>query len=154
LILVLDVKNVSTDTTLYPDDPAFSRAFDPNQPPPYTRLQIGPDFYYGPIAWPLEPEIKDAYLNGFRPSVEPLGPGQERKVVVPVAPHGMVTAGKESAVQALDSDRVKKQDPTLLWRVQLRRGFVRATTDDGREVDVSATAVIGVEFKADQITPR
>ena len=154
LILTLNVKNVSTNTTLHPDDPAFSRALQPNQPAPYTALQIGRDYYYGPFVWPPEPDIKDAYLKGFRPSDEPLRPGEERDVSIPVAPRGLATAGRESAVQALESDRNKRQDLTLLWRVQLRRGLVKATTDDGREVDVSATTVIGVEFKPDQIKRR
>jgi hypothetical protein len=39
----------------------------------------------------------------------------------------------------------------LVWRVQLRRGLVKAVAEDGRDVDVSATTVIGVEFRRDQI---
>jgi hypothetical protein len=50
----------------------------------------------------------------------------------------------------------RKRDPNapLLWRVQLRRGFVKAKADDGRDVDVSATTVIGVEFKPDDVRER
>ena len=154
LILMLNVKNVSTDTTLHPDDPAFNRAFDKNQPPPYTALQIGREVFYGPFAWPPEPELKDAYLKGFRPADEPLGPGQERDIPIPVAPSGFRVAEVGDAIGTLDLAKKRREDPPLLWRVQLRRGFVKATTDDGREVDVSATTVIGVEFTADQIKHR
>jgi hypothetical protein len=31
---------------------------------------------------------------------------------------------------------------------------VKAQADDGREVDISATTVIGVEFKADDVKER
>lgn len=154
LILTLNVKNLSTDTTLHPDDPAFARALDKDQPVPYTALQIGREFFYGPFAWPPEPELKDAYLKGFRPSDEALAPGQDRDIPIPVAPSGLRAAGIGSATDALRTAGENRQDPPLLWRVQLRRGFVKATTDDGREVDVSATTVIGVEFKAEQIKHR
>lgn len=157
LILMLHVKNVSTETTLYPDDPAFHRAFSKDQPVPYTALQNGRDFFYGPFAWPLEPDIKDVYFTKFKPTDEPLGPGQERDIAVFVAPDGLHTSGERSAVRAvqnaLDQSSMNRVDQ-FLWRVQLRRGFVKAQADDGREVDISATTVIGVEFKADDVKER
>ena len=48
--------------------------------------------------------------------------------------------------------RMAGEQPTS--RDQLRRGLIRARTNDGREVQVSATTVIGVEFKADDIQDR
>jgi hypothetical protein len=98
--------------------------------------------------------VKEAYLNGFRPSPEPLGPGQEREVPILVAPPQMVTARDRDVLRSLDAARKANPTAPLLWRVQLRRGFVKTPTDDGREVDVSATTVIGVEFTADQIKQR
>jgi len=158
LFLTLHVKNVSTDTTLHPDDPAFNRALNKEQPAPYTALQFGRDFFYGPFAWPLEPDIKDVYFTGFKPTDEPLVPGQERDVFVFVAPKGMQTAGGiSSAVDAVRDARDPKsgaRPDRFLWRVQLRRGLVKAKADDGRDVDVSATTVIGVEFKPDDVKER
>ena len=154
LILMLEVKNVSADTTFHPDDPAFNRASDKDQPAPYTALQMGRHFFYGPFAWPLVPDIKDLYLKDFRPSDAPLRPGEERTVPILSAPTGIRTAGIRNALDELAKVRETNPAAPLLWRVQLRRGLVKATTDDGRAVDVSATTVIGVEFTADQITER
>ena len=73
-----------------------------------------------------------------------------------VAPDGMRSSGVRSAVAAVRDAREPRpgRPDSFLWRVQLRRGFVKARADDGRDVDVSATTVIGVEFKADDITER
>jgi hypothetical protein len=154
LVLGLHVKNVSTDTTFHPDDPAFCRAFDKEQPLPYTALQIGRDFFYGPFAWPLDVGTKDVYLTGFKNPEEPLGPGQERDIWIAVAPKGMRTTGVTDAVSARQNAEEKQADRPFLWRVQLRRGFVPAKADDGKDFDVSATTVIGVEFSPSQIKSR
>jgi hypothetical protein len=154
LVLTVRVKNVSTDTTLHPDDPAFNRAMSKDEPLPYTALQIGRDFFYGPFVWPPDPDVKDVYFTGFEPTDEPLGPGQERDVSVFVAPSGLHTSGVRSAVDELPDARKRDPNAPLLWRVQLRRGFVKAKADDGRDVDVSATTVIGVEFKPDDVRER
>src|SRR5262249_7628172 len=134
--------------------PAFNRALSMDQPAPYTALQIGRNYFYGPFAWPLDLDIKDVYFTHFKPTDDPLGPGQERDLAVFVAPSGMKTAGKGSAVEELPEARKRDPNGTLLWRVQLRRGFVKAKAEDGQDVDVSATTVIGVEFKADDVRER
>jgi hypothetical protein len=155
LVLTLHVKNLSADTTFHPDDPAFNRAIEKDQPLPYTALQAGRDFYYGPFAWPFEEEIQDAYIEGLKNPEEPLGPGQERDVWITVAPDGAKTAGERKVGEYLRYLRKEKKfDVPFLWRVQLRRGLVRAKGDDGQDVEVSATAVIGVEFRADQVKER
>jgi hypothetical protein len=148
LILTLHVKNVSTDTTFYPNDPAFNRAAQKGQPLPYTALQIGNNFHYGPFAWPFDAQTKDAYVAGYKWPEEPLGPGEERDTWVMVAPSGAKVAGEPDAVTRLDS---LSPTDTLLWRVQLRRGLVKTRDESDRDVDISATTVIGVEFRKDQI---
>jgi hypothetical protein len=141
---------MSADTTFHPDDPAFNRAFEKGQPLPYTALQQGREFYYGPFIWPWEEEIQEAYIEGYKPPAEPLGPGQERDVWIIAGPAGAKTAGQQRV-----ADEVKRQlDVPLLWRVQLRRGLVQAKAEDGKDVEVSATAVIGVAFRLDQIQVR
>jgi hypothetical protein len=154
LALTLEVKNVSAGTTLHPNDPAFNRAFDKDQPPPYTALQIDRQFYYGPFAWPMPPDTKDNYLVGYEMPQQPLGPGQGQVTYVTVAPTGLRAAGNRNAVDDLNELRKRNENPTLLWRVQLRRGFVKAKADDGRDVDVSATTVIGVEFTVNDVRDR
>jgi hypothetical protein len=148
LILTLRVKNVSTDTTFHPNDPAFNRASQDGQPLPYTALQIGSDYHYGPFAWPFDAQTKDAYVAGFKWPEEPLGPGEERDTWVMVAPSGAKASGSRDAVTRLES--VPPTD-TVLWRVQLRRGLVKTKDESGKDVEISATTVIGVEFHKDQI---
>jgi len=148
LVLTLHVKNVSADTTFHPNDPAFNRAAKKGQPLPYTALQIGSNFHYGPFAWPFDADTKDAYIAGYKWPEEPLGPGEERDTWVTVAPSGAKVAGEPDAVTRLES--VQPTD-ALLWRVQLRRGLIRTHDDTGRDVEISATTVIGVEFRPDQI---
>jgi hypothetical protein len=157
LILTLHVKNVSADTSLHPDDPAFNRAYQKDQPAPFTALQYGREFFYGPFAWPLEPDIKDLYMTGFKPSDEVLSPGQERDVQILSAPSGVRVGGVRAAVDAVKDardSRASGRNERFLWRVQLRRGFVKAKGVDGGDVDISATTVIGVEFKADDVKER
>lgn len=151
MVLTLHVKNLSANTVFHPDDPAFNRAYQKDQPAPYTALQVGRRFFYGPFEWPLPADIKDAHVVGFQNPEEPLGPGEERDISILVAPDGLRTAGANSAV----GERKLSQPGTpFLWRVQLRRGLVKATTPEGKEVDVSATTVIGVEFGPEQIRDR
>jgi hypothetical protein len=153
LILGLHIKNTSTDTTFHPDDPAFCRALDKDQPPPYTALQIGHDLFYGPFAWPTDLEIKDIFLVDFKNPLEALGPGQEGDYWIATT-NGFRASGKLDVINARTNAEEKQPNMPFLWRVQLRRGFVKAKLDDGRDVDVSATTVIGVEFLPSQIKGR
>jgi phage FluMu protein Com len=150
LVLTLRVKNTSTDTVFDPNDPAFRRARKEGQPFPYTALQIGRTFYYGIFPWPPEPGVKRYFVEGQDEEEKRLGPGEERDTWVTVAPRGIKAAMDD--VLADVAELKKKQNPEpLLWRVQLRRGMVQVKDDSGKEVDISATTVIGVEFRADQI---
>jgi hypothetical protein len=151
LALQLHVKNVSADTTFHPDDPAFDRAQDKDQPLPYTALQMDRSFFYGPFGWPLDPEIKEIGLVGFRNPPDPLRPGEERDIWIPIAPKGL---SKNTPIQFTDIRKNSDADKVFLWRVQLRRGLVKAKTDDGKDVDVSATTVIGVEFRNSEVKER
>jgi hypothetical protein len=66
-----------------------------------------------------------------------LGPGEEMVA--------QLTTGPEDARKV----RTLQQQPlALLWRIQVRRGFVQV-----RGKDISATAVIGVEFHSTDVLP-
>jgi hypothetical protein len=148
LVLTLHVKNLSPDTVFWPNDPAFNRAADRGQPAPYTALEIQRSFFYGIFKWPPEAGTKKEFVVGHEADETPLNPGEERDTWATVGPVG-VKAGTGDIIAVLKND-VKPAD-RLLWRVQLRRGLVSTKAPDGRDMDVSATTVIGVEFRAEQI---
>ena len=75
------------------------------------------------------PAGKEEIFNGE------IGPGQEELIRISTGP-------KYKA----DIRRIAESRENLVWRVQVRRGFV-----DVRGVPVSATAVVGVEFNAGAI---
>ena len=62
-------------------------------------------------------------------------------------------ASEDAVLEALElgaADHVAKHVGKMLWRVQVRRGLVRV-----KSREVSATAVVGVEFTRDDIqVPR
>jgi hypothetical protein len=152
LVLTLHVKNLSNDTTFHPNDPAFNRAFDKAMPMPYTALEFRNQFHYGPLPWPTEAGNDDEYITGFglEKDAAPLAAGAEADVFVAVAPKG-TKADVNNLGSTLD-DRPWENVPSVepfFWRVQLRRGLVKAEMD-GQPVEISATTVIGVSFtKAD-----
>ena len=152
LVLTLRVKNTSSDTVFDPNDPAFCRGRKEGQPSPYTALQIGRTFYYGIFPWPPEPGVKRYYVEGQDADEKRLGPGEERVTWVTVAPRGIRAVMDDVLAEVADLKKKQNPDP-LLWRVQLRRGMVKMKDDTGQDVDISATTVIGVEFRVDQITP-
>jgi hypothetical protein len=150
LVLTLKVKNVSTDTVFDPTDPAFRRARKDGQPLPYTALQIGRNYFYGPFPWPPEAGVRRYYIEGQDTDEKRLAPGEERETWITAAPAGI--RGAENVLQTVQ--RLKedgKDKEQLLWRVQLRRGLVKVSNESGQEVEMSATAVVGVEFRPDQI---
>jgi hypothetical protein len=147
LVMKLRVKNISSDTIFAPNDPAFNRAADPNQPAPYTALQIQRNFFHGPFNWPPDPRVTKEFVVGYEIDEKPLGPGEECDTWVTVAPWGIRT----TSVDVIDALEKLKPEDRLLWRVQLRRGIVKAKGAGGEDMDVSATTVIGVEFRVDQI---
>ena len=152
LVLKLHVKNLSTDTVFHPNDPAFNRAFDKATPAPYTALEFRNEFNHGPLPWPTEPGNDDDYIDGFglEKDAAPLAPGAEADVYVAVAPRG-TRLDVNNFGSNLDQEgwnRLPTTEP-FLWRVQLRRGLVKAEVD-GKDLEMSATTVIGVAFtKAD-----
>jgi hypothetical protein len=148
VVLTLRVKNVSGGTIFCPTDPAFDRAADRSQPAPYTALEVQRSFFFGIFKWPPEPGTQKEFVVGHEANEQPLLPGEERDAWTAVAPTG-VRAAADDIIRKLKLD-VKATD-WLLWRVQLRRGLVTAKGPDGTDMEVSATAVIGVEFRADQI---
>jgi len=91
------------------------------QPLPYTALQSGHDFYYGPFVWPFEEETKDAYVEEYKSSDEPLGPGQERDIWVTVAPSGARTAGERRI--AVDLKRLKEAGRQGYLHPQVAKAF-------------------------------
>jgi hypothetical protein len=148
LVLTLRVKNLSADTVFCPNDPAFNRAADRSQPAPYTALEIKGSFFDGIFKWPPEPGTRKEFVVGHEADETPLNPGEERDTWATVAPRGVRTSVDD--VMRVVREDVKPAD-WLLWRVQLRRGLVQTQGPDGADMDVSATTVIGVEFRGDQI---
>jgi hypothetical protein len=142
LVLTLRLRNVSADQSFCPLDPAFDARWTEGKSKPYTYLAIGSrEFYGGPVAWErAAPRNGGAgrhrtYLDGRSGDDRPLEPGEERTTVV-------CTSSDDAEL----ADLAQRHRGPLLWRVRLRRGLV---TVAGREV--SATAVIGVEFSPDAI---
>jgi hypothetical protein len=150
IAMALRVTNLSADTTFYPNDPAFNRAVDhkQEQPAPYTALEIDRQFYYGMFKWPLDPGTVSEFVVGHEADQQPLKPGEERDTWAVVAPSGMRAAGSSDIMRALGD--LKSNHP-MLWRVHLRRGMMTMKDESGKDVVVSATTVIGVEFTPSQI---
>jgi hypothetical protein len=149
LVLTLRLRNVSADERFVPTDPAFIRLWrqghDPDTSKPYTLLEVGAKrFYGGACKWAPRP----ANLPGRRFEGDPREyiRGQENLNTV------LEPGGQTETVVSTDPDNpdvvkaVRRFPGTLLWRVQVRRGLVKV-----RDRQVSATAVIGVEFTAHDI---
>jgi hypothetical protein len=126
LVLHLRMKNLSRDLEYTPLADAFLGYTEKRRP--YTFLDTG----------------KDALFGGY---VEWLKNGKkdEKK--------GVLRPGEENVTLLTSNDKHQNQIEALLksrdevvWRVQVRRGFVKV---DGK--DVSATAVIGVTFSPQDI---
>jgi hypothetical protein len=139
LVLYLRFKNASADVIFSPTDPYFDRLHKSSQDSkPYMFLEIAGQRYYGG-ALPWSPGVR----LEERPIIEGqvfqlLQPGEQLSTLVCTDPDAEI--GK-----ALSGFRGE-----LVWRVQLRRGLVRAS-----EREVPATAVIGVQFaSADIERPR
>ena len=127
LILHLKMKNVSQDLVFNPLSKDFLKPPAGNLP--YTYLEGGNPkvrIHGGYPEWPSAPQGKAGSFGGE------IGPGEEELVRIVTG-----AAYKE------DVKRLVQSRDALLWRVQVRRGFV-----DVRGNPVSATAVVGVEFQA------
>lgn len=133
LVLHLELKNVSEHVVFKPTDPVFLKRWEERQVSgmPYTFLEMGNRRFYGPIHWQGDRkprERADCSIEGHNSDRE-LKPGDTMSTIVCTHPG-------QNAPSFLSSHQGK-----LLWRVQLRRGLVQL-----KNREVSATAVIGVEF--------
>jgi hypothetical protein len=127
LVLHLRLHNTSPQVSFYPLDAYFNRQWSKGMgAKPLTAVEAGSARYYGGSA---------RWGGRDRESVEgdnldtPLRPGE-------VGEFFICTNGYED-----DAGKLLKYTGPLLWRVQLRRGPVRY-----QDKDLSATAVVGVEF--------
>jgi phage FluMu protein Com len=127
LVLHLKLRNVSPEVTFYPVDAYFNRQWSGGEgEKPLTLVEAGPARYFGgPARWRArEPEV----IEGTNCD-KALGPGESGEYVV------CTNCYDE------ESRKLSRYSGPLLWRVQVRRGRVRY-----EDKDLSATAVIGVEF--------
>jgi hypothetical protein len=132
LVLHLQMKNVSRDQIFNPVCHEFLKDAGPakNGNRPYTYLDWGQNKIYGGFSeWLKGPDGKEGSFGGD------IGPGEREVIRITTVPQ------YQDEVKRL----VQSRD-ALLWRVQVRRGFV-----DVRGNPVSATAVVGVEFSALEI---
>jgi hypothetical protein len=135
LVLHLSFRNVSHDLQFCPTDPFFERRWKEGQAPgrrPYAQLQMGAFIFHGgPIEW---------------------SPGRPRETIEGQT-HRILRPGEEVTTFICTDDReavgkfLAAYDGPILWRVQFRRGLVSV-----RDREVPATAVIGVEFFARDVT--
>lgn len=139
LVLHLRLSNTSDDVFFHPTDPYFDRRWiqgkDP-WPPPYMFLEAGEKRYYGGAVH-FQKRGDDSpreYVKGQEDNDQELKPGQQTTTVVCTAP-------EDDVPKKLASYRGK-----LLWRVQLRRGFVQVGN-----TDYPVTGVIGVEFTMNDV---
>jgi hypothetical protein len=140
LVLSLRLSNVSANHTFTPLDNYFDRYYRTSMHgnPPLTRLDVGPDrFYGGPAHWVPRVRswkerkdrewIEDPWRRNFN---DGLKPGEAIETTI-------CTDGEDERVAvALDDYHGR-----LLWRVHLRRGMVQL-----RDRRAWATAVVGVSF--------
>lgn len=131
LVLALNVKNVSPNLAFTPiSDKYLEVTSKRNSAKPYTFLESR-DFhrlYGGYLEW-----RKDGKQIDWRQA--DLRPGEQEQVLLSTMDKDRKTVRKLAA-----------SDDKLLWRVQVRRGFV-----EYRGKQVPATAVIGVRFSPSQI---
>jgi hypothetical protein len=134
LVLTLKMVNRSADVEFNPVCQAFNKHNPkiPAEPKPYTFLDIAPGNHIYGGQW--ETTRADQPFDG---RLEPGG--------------GMVATLTTAPLDAEQRKALQNATGTLLWRVQVRRGFVQF-----RGRDVSATAVVGVEFPAQalQLAPN
>jgi hypothetical protein len=140
LKLVLRAKNISTNTTFDPIND-FWLLYDPKKTSnePYTFLEsksgnVG-NIYGAFLEYRKKSQGKDDTVLGSAV----LSPEQETTIVLRTP----------LEYQKSHIPLIAKSTDSYTWRVQLRRGFVK-----WRGKEVSATAVIGVEFTSAQIEKK
>jgi hypothetical protein len=131
LQLFLKAKNSSKNTAFAPINEFYVKHdLNKDGPFPYTHVETNSGRFAG-VYLSYRKNLKDE--DEGRDS---LGPGEETLIRLETYEH----LRKDVAAA------VAKADSGLIWRVRLRRGFVKY-----RGKDASATAVIGVEFTTSQI---
>ncbi len=131
LLLTLQLRNTSTASAFNPLSPVFVEFGGPGSKKPYTFLQVGDDIAYGgTLSLEKEPPRPAGKLfDGV------LKPGESCVLVLEtLEPFRKVV------------DRAVRYPEPMLWRVQVRRGFVEVNSQE-----VPATAVVGVEFRKKDI---
>lgn len=148
LVLHLTMENLSEDRAFAPLDNYFDRYWERGHPlPPLTLLQAGRHYFYGgPARWyprGMRSERRE-WVEGRKGSeADLLQPGESKK------DHFFVCTDGNDAEARRVLFGEKKQESyqgTLLWRIRVRRGRVRV-----KDKIYSATAVVGVEFRASDI---
>jgi hypothetical protein len=139
LVLNLRLTNRSKNQTFHPLDPFFERRWvakkgEGKDGMPFTYLTVGKEhFYGGPL---LEEDRRERHETIKGQKLEHvLEPGESFDTFVCTSP--------DDAVQ----EAVEQSRGPMLWRVQVRRGLVK-TPHRG---ELSASAVVGVEFTRDQV---
>jgi hypothetical protein len=139
LVLNLRLKNVSDGFAFHPLDPYYERRWEEvkgqtKSDMPFTYLTVGNSrFYGGPITSAEREEWREAIRGQNLERV--LQPGDTLETFICTSPNDPV------------KEAIQRTTQPLLWRVQVRRGAVK-TPNRG---DVSAAAVVGVEFTGDEI---
>jgi hypothetical protein len=133
LILHLKMKNVSSDLLFNPVSADFLKyapgSLSANRPYTYLDSRVK-KIYGGYPEWLQGPEGNEELHQGGD-----IGPGHEEWVRI------VTDLRDKNAVKSIAAS-----NENLVWRVQVRRGFVEV-----RGKQVSATAVVGVEFNASAI---
>jgi hypothetical protein len=134
LVLTLFLRNISKNVVFRPLTPRLAE-FKEGGPQPYTYLDMGQDRIYGGTVH-VQPFTRKG-TNDELVTDGKLLPGESLSATLTTP----AVASARAQVKSL-----KKKQGELLWRVQLRRGFVH-----GEKGEFSATAVVGVKFEASQI---
>lgn len=137
LRLYLRVENISTNTAFTPMADSYLR-YNPNKPDekPYSYLESSS----GAIE-----RIFNAYLAYRKNTTD----NEEGKDSLAPREQTVIMLKTPEEYQKPHVAAIVKSNDTFIWRVQLRRGFVKH-----EDKDKSATAVIGVEFTSAQIEGR
>jgi hypothetical protein len=134
LVLTLTLRNIAKANVAFrPLTPKLAD-FKEGGIKPYTYLDTGQDRIYGGKVQ-CQPFTRKETGGEVEVNDGKLLPGESLSATLTTLPNA------RAQVEALE-----KVEGELLWRVQLRRGFVQ-----GEKGDFSATAVVGVKFSKPQI---
>ncbi len=129
LRLILRAKNTSTDTAFEPMSDNYVRYVANRDLKPFTFLETKShsisDVYGGYLGYAKAMNAKELSGDGY------VRPSEQVFVVITT----------NDAYRKQEVAQIAKTNESYLWRVQLRRGFVKMSGKD-----VSATSVIGIEF--------